>query len=233
MTVLATPALAQGDAAGPATNSAPNAANPRPFNELTVAAQRLRDATHQLVRERASAQRSEDIQKIDRTLAEVQSAMLSLPPNLLLANANASPSQKAADDLARAADRLHETVSSLSADGNPDRNQQTISEIRKALASVQQERMNLQQNNEAANNASAPEATPSHEARSLPAELKQKMQTAGYTNVEIVPGSYLVSAKDKDGKNVMMKIGPNSMTMLTQVPSEGGTTSGQGSSQSK
>ena len=233
MTALATPAVAQGNSTPQTTNSASasNASDPRPFNELNVAAQRLRDATHELVRERASAQRSEAIQKIDQTLAEVQSAILSLPENLLLANANASSSQKAADDLARAADRLHETVSSLNKDGNPDRNQQTISEIRKALASVQQERMNLQQNNRASDNGGAPEMTRSNQAQNLPAELKRKMQDAGYSNIEIAPGSYLVTAKDKDGKNVLMRIGPNSMTVLTQVTTEGGGTTGEGSSQ--
>ena len=93
--------------------------------------------------------------------------------------------------------------------------------------------MNLQQNGQAANNGSVPETTPSHEAQNLPAELKQKMQSAGYTSIEIVPGSYLVSAKDKDGKSVMMQIAPNSMTVLTQAATVDGVTSGQGSSQSK
>jgi hypothetical protein len=61
------------------------------------------------------------------------------------------------------------------------------------------------------------------------------MQTAGYTNVEIVPGSYLVSAKSQDGKNVLMRIGPDSMTVLTEVASgsEQNATEGQGSSQTK
>jgi hypothetical protein len=108
---------------------------------------------------------------------------------------------------------------------------QTISEIRKALASVQQERMNLQQNNRASDNGGAPEMTRSNQAQNLPAELKRKMQDAGYSNIEIAPGSYLVTAKDKDGKNVLMRIGPNSMTVLTQVTTEGGGTTGEGSSQ--
>ena len=50
-----------------------------------------------------------------------------------------------------------------------------------------------------------------------PQKLREKLAQDGYTDVKIAPGSYLVSAKDKDGHKVMMVIGPTSMTMM-KVP---------------
>ena len=50
-----------------------------------------------------------------------------------------------------------------------------------------------------------------------PKKLRDKLAQDGYTDVKIAPGSYVVSAKDKDGNKVMMMIGPNSMTMM-KVP---------------
>jgi hypothetical protein len=38
-----------------------------------------------------------------------------------------------------------------------------------------------------------------------------------HQHVNVVPGSFLVSAKDKCGDPVTMVIGPNSMMMLTQA----------------
>ncbi len=53
--------------------------------------------------------------------------------------------------------------------------------------------------------------------QSLPAEIKNKLTKDGFTNVTVVPGSFVVSAKDKNGDPVMMLIGPNSTTVLTAV----------------
>ena len=50
-----------------------------------------------------------------------------------------------------------------------------------------------------------------------PQRLREKLAQDGYTDVKIAPGSYVVSAKDKDGHKVMMLIGPTSMTMM-KVP---------------
>lgn len=50
-----------------------------------------------------------------------------------------------------------------------------------------------------------------------PQKLRDKLAADGYTDVKIAPGSYVVSAKDKDGNKVMMMIGPNSMTVM-KVP---------------
>jgi hypothetical protein len=65
-------------------NVAPGS-NPAAITSLMQAAQRLRDATHDLVREPDAQKRNAIIGQIDKTLLEVRSAMVSLPTNLLLA----------------------------------------------------------------------------------------------------------------------------------------------------
>ena len=65
--------------------------------------------------------------------------------------------------------------------------------------------------------------------QNLPAQIRTKLEQDGFTNVSIVPGSFLVSAKDKNGDPVTMVIGPNSMMMLTQVPASNSSTTGSGS----
>lgn len=66
--------------------------------------------------------------------------------------------------------------------------------------------------------------------QTIPQELRQKLTTAGFTDVHIIPSSFLVSAKDKGGDPVMMRIGPNSMTVLTEEPVS--QTTGNGASSS-
>lgn len=58
-------------------------------------------------------------------------------------------------------------------------------------------------------------------AQNLPQEIRSKLKDDGFTDVKVVPGSFIVSAKDKRGEPVTMMIGPNSMMMVTQVT--GGT----------
>jgi hypothetical protein len=50
-----------------------------------------------------------------------------------------------------------------------------------------------------------------------PQKLREKLAADGFSDVKIAPGSYIVSAKDKDGNKVVMMIGPHSMTMM-KVP---------------
>jgi len=47
-----------------------------------------------------------------------------------------------------------------------------------------------------------------------------------HQHVNVVPGSFLVNAKDKSGDPVTMVIGPNSMMMLTQAASSKNATTG-------
>ena len=63
----------------------------------------------------------------------------------------------------------------------------------------------------------------------MPAQIEKKLKDQGFSNVQVVPGSYIVSARDKQGDPVTMVIGPHSMTMFTTVST--GDTTGSGSSQ--
>lgn len=56
-------------------------------------------------------------------------------------------------------------------------------------------------------------------AQNVPQELQQKLTSQGFTDVKVVPDSFLVSAKDKQGYPVTMLIGPNSLTVFTMVES--------------
>ena len=55
-------------------------------------------------------------------------------------------------------------------------------------------------------------------AQDLPKKIQEKLTEQGFKDVKVVPGSYLVSATDKNGNPIMMMIGPDSMTMITQAP---------------
>ena len=72
-----------------------------------------------------------------------------------------------------------------------------------------------------AEGAVAPPATNNTSAQttqSIPQELRQKLTADGFTEVHIMPSSFLVSAKNKSGESVLMRIGPDSMTVLTEEP---------------
>jgi hypothetical protein len=51
----------------------------------------------------------------------------------------------------------------------------------------------------------------------LPQEIRAKLKDDGFSDVKVVPDSFIVSAKDKRGEPVTMMISPNSMMMVTQV----------------
>jgi hypothetical protein len=61
------------------------------------------------------------------------------------------------------------------------------------------------------------QSTTGQNAQSVPQELQQKLTSEGFTDVKIVPDSFLVSAKDKQGYPVTMLIGPNSLTVFTMI----------------
>ncbi len=65
--------------------------------------------------------------------------------------------------------------------------------------------------------------------RAMPAQIEKKLKDQGFTDVQVVPSSYIVSAKDKQGDPVTMVIGPRSMTMFTTISA--GDTTGAGSDQ--
>jgi len=66
-------------------------------------------------------------------------------------------------------------------------------------------------------------------AQNVPQDLQKKLTDAGFTNLKIVPSSFFVTAKNKQGQDVMMRITPDSMTMVTEVPVDNASTTGSGS----
>ncbi len=83
----------------------------------------------------------------------------------------------------------------------------------------------------AADNPSNSSATNGQQtAQSLPQEISAKLKDDGFTDVKVVPGSFIVSAKDKRGEPVTMMIGPDSMMMVTQANNGTRSSNGTGSS---
>lgn len=73
-----------------------------------------------------------------------------------------------------------------------------------------------------------PQASPGQQSAksqtSIRQEVKDNLAQAGFTNIRVMPESFLVRATDKAGNPVMMVINPDSITEIT------GMASGQGSS---
>lgn len=63
-------------------------------------------------------------------------------------------------------------------------------------------------------------------AQSLPQQIRDKLKSQGYSDVKVVPGSYIVGAKDKDGDPVTMVIGPHSTAVFTTVSTDSASTTG-------
>lgn len=72
--------------------------------------------------------------------------------------------------------------------------------------------------------------TPGMSASSIRNHLMQDLKKAGYTDVKIVPASFVAEAKDKQGHPVTMLISPNSFTTITAVPQSTSTNSSTSSS---
>ena len=59
-------------------------------------------------------------------------------------------------------------------------------------------------------------------------QLQDQLTKAGYTSVNITPSSFFVQAKDKKGNAVVMVIGPDSFTEVTDlIPKSSGETAQQ------
>jgi hypothetical protein len=67
-----------------------------------------------------------------------------------------------------------------------------------------------------AQNAAPNSQTPAH----LGQKLRDDLTKAGFTNITIMPSSFLVRAKDSQGNPVMMVINPDSLTEVTQHTTE-------------
>jgi len=59
--------------------------------------------------------------------------------------------------------------------------------------------------------------------QALPAQLQKTLEEAGLRDIQIVPHSFLVRAKDHDGNPVMMVVNPDSIMAVTEIPSTSGS----------
>jgi hypothetical protein len=62
------------------------------------------------------------------------------------------------------------------------------------------------------------------DAAQVEQDLHQDLTKAGYTDIHIMPGSFLVRAKDKHGQATEMMIGPYSITEVTAMNESGAST---------
>jgi hypothetical protein len=63
-------------------------------------------------------------------------------------------------------------------------------------------------------------------APAIAQKLHNGLAQAGFTDIHVMPQSFLVRAKDQDGNPVMMIINPDSMTAVTALGSSGNNTNG-------
>ena len=63
-------------------------------------------------------------------------------------------------------------------------------------------------------------------ARNLQQKIRRDLGQAGFSDIHVVPRSFVVSARDRDGNPVEMMITPNSITAMTS-----GTPNGNGQSE--
>ena len=69
---------------------------------------------------------------------------------------------------------------------------------------------------------------PAH-TQDLQQQVQSNLKAAGFTDIKIMPESFLVRAKDKSGNPVMMVINPDSITAVTEETSKPNAPSTTGS----
>lgn len=69
-------------------------------------------------------------------------------------------------------------------------------------------------------------------SQNLPQSLRQRLTSAGFTDVNIVPSSLVITARDRGGRPVLMRITPNSMFFLTEMAAVSSPTTGTGRAES-
>ena len=61
-------------------------------------------------------------------------------------------------------------------------------------------------------------SVPDEDKQSIQDKIREKLAADGYKDITVMPTSYAVSATDKEGKPVLLLIGPSSATTLQQAP---------------
>ena len=50
-----------------------------------------------------------------------------------------------------------------------------------------------------------------HNKQGMRAQIRDMLQNAGFTDIHVMPGSFVIHAKDKDGNPVVMNVSPELM----------------------
>jgi hypothetical protein len=83
--------------------------------------------------------------------------------------------------------------------------------------------------NAPAPNPSANQGPQAQTKQPIRQQVQNDLAQAGYTDIKIMPESFLVRAKDKSGNPVMMVINPDSITSITEVNRRGSNNTTTGS----
>ena len=67
---------------------------------------------------------------------------------------------------------------------------------------------------------------------SIGSQMRDSLQKAGFSNIRMVPSSFVISATDKDGNPVIMTVTPDSFTEVTEEGHKGSKSAGPGSEDS-
>jgi fatty acid/phospholipid biosynthesis enzyme len=67
-------------------------------------------------------------------------------------------------------------------------------------------------------------------SRDVPQSLRERLTSAGFTDVNIVPRSLLITARDRIDRPVMMRITPRSLFFVTEIPAGSSSTTGPANS---
>lgn len=68
--------------------------------------------------------------------------------------------------------------------------------------------------------AGSSSATASSARVSIRSQLQTMLQNQGFSDVRVIPSSFLVRAKDKDGNPVLMSVSPDAITEVAEVGSQ-------------
>jgi hypothetical protein len=64
------------------------------------------------------------------------------------------------------------------------------------------------------------------DSQTIQQQVQTNLQQAGFTDIQTMPSSFLVRAKDKAGNPVMMVISPDSVTAVTEITAPAGVPPG-------
>jgi cell fate (sporulation/competence/biofilm development) regulator YmcA (YheA/YmcA/DUF963 family) len=135
------PAASSTSASGSTMSKSPTRAahvDAKPVHELEAAAQRLRDAVHELAQAPAGPKRNEAIRQANRTLLEVQNAIAALPPEIVVAAGKEGDYKQAMANLESAAQRLRDSAHTLAREPVGEERATAIKDVNKALIDTQQ-----------------------------------------------------------------------------------------------